>query len=382
MFGIGKIDLRAIARSVSEPVNIRQTERGITLQAAGTGKLLLPPVQITMAARWEGFDVIGSGRFDLSIRRPAILAATVPNFYRYDSILADWVSSATEVFYAEDEFRAHFQKWRGAFQLGLKMTKVGQVQPIVTAIHYGYHAIGDFLDYLVKFQLSQFLSVSASFLRTVRINGSRFPIPKGFDPNLIVNPRAFEVTGDNQDKPLTISGSEFVLASPVVSAVHHIHFDYKVPIDSNNEHIPQIETVPSVFFRNQESTNLKFLHSKTYISIDRTTTRCLEIPYLSDLMLDVMVFGDTSADANTAANAIASKIAQTGGFWNPGFNHDCIVQLVKSIVPSPGGGSVSSNPTSGMLFSSTLKLKLANLPHGVFFTDAARIESINPEYIF
>jgi hypothetical protein len=382
VFGIGKIDLSAVARNVLTSTNIRQTGRGVMLQAAGTGKLLLPPVQITMAAKWEGFDILGSGDFRVSIRRPNANPTDPPRFYAYDVGTGGWVISLTEVFYPEAAFRSQLRHWSGAFQLGLEITAVGSYLPIVTAVHYGYHAIGDFLDYLVKFQLSQFLSVSASFLRTVRINGSRFPIPKGFDPNLIVNPRAFEVTGDDQDKPLTISGSEFVLASPVVSAVHHIHFDYKVPIDSNNEHIPQIETVPSVFFRNQESTNLKFLHSKTYISIDQTTTRCLEIPYLSDLMLDVMVFGDTSADANAAANAIASKIAQTGGFWNPGFNHDCIVQLAKPIVPSPGGGSVSSNPTSGMLFSSTLKLKLANLPHGVFFTDAARIESLNPEYIF
>lgn len=382
MFGIGKIDLRAIARSVSEPVNIHQQPDGVTLQASGTGKLLLPPVRVTMAVKWEGFDVIGSGNFSLSIRRPQANPADPQRFYSYDIPTQSWMPSPTEVFYPEADFRVYLQKWSGAFQLGLTMTAVGRYPAIVTAIHYGYHTIGDFLDYLVKFQLSQFLSVAPNLLRTVRINGRNFPIPKGFDPAAIVNPRAYEVTGDNTDKPLAIVGNEFVLATPVNNATHHIHFDYRVPIDTNNEHIPQIETVPSVFFRNQESTNLRFLYSKTFISIDTTTTRCLEIPYLSDLTLDALVFGDTSADANAVANAIASKIARSGGFWNPGFNYDCIVQLIKPIVPSPSGGSVSSNPTSGMLFSSTLKLKLANLPHGSFFSDSERIESITPEYIF
>jgi hypothetical protein len=382
VFGIGKIDLRAIARSVSEPVNITQTDQGLTLKTPGVGKLLLPPVQITMAVRWEGFDVIGSGSFDLSIRRPSSNPTAPPSFYNYSVGSGEWEPSVVEVFYAEADFRVHFQKWRGAFQLGLKMTKVGQVPAIVTAIHYGYHTIGDFLDYLVKFQLSQFLSTPASFLRTIRINGSRFPIPKGFDPVKIINPRAYEVGGDSQDKSLAISGNEFTLTAPVTNVVHHVYFDYQVPIDSNNEHTPQIETVPSVFFRNQTSANLRFLNSKTYISIDRTTTRCLQIPYLSDLILDVLVFGDTNADANAAANAIATKIAQTGGFWNPGFNYDTIVQLINPVMPTPSGGSVSSNPASGLLFSNTLKLKLANLPHGVFFTDAERIESINPEYSF
>jgi hypothetical protein len=382
MFGIGKIDLSRDGRSIIAPVNIIQTDQGITLKSPGVGRLLLPPVQITMAVRWEGLDVIGSGDFELSIRRPAILAATPPAFYRYDLAIADWVSSPTEVFYPEADFRLHFQKWRGAFQLGLKLTKAGQAPAIVTAIHYGYHTIGDFLDYLVKFQLSQFLSTPASFLRTVRVNGSRFPIPKGFDPAKITDPRAYEVGGDQRDKPLTIDAGEFVLTAAATNAVHHVYFDYQVPIDSNNEHIPQIETVPSVFFRNQVSNNLRFLNSKTYLSIDQTTTRCLQIPYLSDLTLDVLVFGDTNADGNAVANAIATKIAQTGGFWNPGFNYDIIVQLINPIMPSSSGGSVSSNPASGLLFSNTLKLKLANLPHGVFFTDAERIESINPEYSF
>lgn len=384
MFGIGKIDFRPVARVTVESTNIQQEDDGIALAsaAAGVGRALLAPVAIAMVVKWEGLDVIGCGRFDLSIRRPAILPNTPPAFYRYDTGIAGWVSSLTEVFYPEATFRLYLPQWRGAFQLNLQITAVGDYPAKVTAIHYGYHTIGDFLDYTIKYQLSQFLSVPVNFLRTIRVNGREFPIPKGFDPNLITNPRAFQVGIESNDSPLIISSNNFVLPAAVVNAVHHIYFDYSVPIDSNNEHIPQIETVPSAFFRGRESTNLKFLNSKTAISIDTQTTRILQIPYLSDLRLDVLVFGDTNADANAVANAMATKIAQTGGFWNPGFNYDCIVQLVKPVVPSPYGGSASSNPNSGLLFSNTLKLKLANMPHGVFFTDTERIERVDPDYIF
>jgi hypothetical protein len=381
MFGIGKIDLSGVARNAFETVNTIQEEDwvGIKDPSVPNGQLLLSPIQIPMAVQWEGFDIIGSGVFEVSIRRPALNG--IPADRRsYDPIARTWIASTVEVFYPEAKFRDYFRSWTGAFQLGLRMTSIGAYPATVKAIHYGYHTIGEFFDYLIKFQLSQFLSVSASILRTVRINGSRFPIPKGFDPIAISNPRAYEVAGGNADKPLTISGGEFVLSAPAIDAVHHIYFEYSVPIDSNNEHIPQIENAPSIFFRNQKNGGLKFLNSMTYISIDRTTTRCLVIPYLHDLILDAIVFGDTSADANAVANKISAKIAETGGFWNPGFNHDCIVQLISPVVPSPSGGSVSSNPVGGMLFSNTLKLKLANLPYGAFYTDTARIEELNSTY--
>lgn len=312
----------------------------------------------------------------ISIRRPS----STPQYYAYDPVLG-WIESSTEVLYREADFRTWFKQWSGAFQLGIELTPTNNRSPEIREVRYGYHTIGDYTDYTVKYQLSQFLSVPASFVRTARINGSSFPIPKGFDPTLIIDPGAYETAGNNVDKPLAISGTNFTLIAPQTNAVHQVHFDYPVPIDTQNEYIPQIESVPAVFFRNLTTDNLRFLNTRVSISIDEQTTRIVQIPYLSDLKLDVLVFGDTAADANAISEAIARKIASTGGFWNPGFNCECLVQLMSAIVPSPGGGSVSTNPVSGMLFSNTLKLKLGNIPHGAFFTEQPRIESINLEYI-
>lgn len=369
MFAIGSIDL-TYPENILELVNIRSTDTGAILGTPAVGRFRLPPVNITLAIKWEGFDIFGTGLFGISIRR-----LNPTQYYAHDPVLG-WIESVTEVFYSEADFRAYFREWSGAFQLGIQLTPTRNISPQIREVRYGYHTIGDYADYTVKYQLSQFLSVPASFVRTVRINGSSFPIPKGFDPALIVNAGAYETTGQNIDKPLTIVGIDFLLATPQVNAVHQVHFDYLVPIDTQNEYIPQIESVPAVFFRNLSADNLRFLNTRTSISIDEATTRIVRIPYLSDLKLDVLVFGDTAADANAISQAFTRKIAATGGFWNPGFNCDCLVQLMSSVVPSPGGGSVSTNPVSGMLFSNTIKLKLISVPHGTFYTEQPRIVEV------
>lgn len=382
MFAIGNIDLTH-PRNILERVNIRSTETGVILdRAASLGRFTLPLVNITLAIRWEGFDLIGSDTENATIAIRSFTDELIPQYFAYDPVLG-WVESNTEAFYPEADFRIWFKQWSGAFQLslGLNPPTANGSTPRIQAVRYGYHTIGDYTDYTVKYQLSQFLSVPASFVRTVRINGDSFPIPKGFDPTLIINPGAYEVTGRNIDKPLAIANgatgineiASFTLISPQINAVHQIHFDYPVPIDTQNEYIPQIESVPAVFFRNLSTDNLRFLNTRVSISIDEQTTRIVQIPYLSDLKLDVLVFGDTAADANAISEAMTRKIAATGGFWNPGFNCDCLVQLMSAIVLSPSGGSVSANPVSGMLFSNTLRLKLIGIPHGAFYTEQQRI---------
>lgn len=375
MFAIGSIDLTNPRNLVGSDNLIVTRDRGVIQVSAGVSTCLLVPVAIPLAIKWLGFDIIGTDSCYISIRQPG-----TTGFFAYHPI-DGWIASPIEVFYPENAFRLYFQQWSGGFQLGLKIETIGGNDRLcVRAIDYGFETIGDITDYTLKYQLTQFLSVPASFVRTVKVNGTNFPIPKGFDPTLITAAGAYQISGQPIDKPLTINGENFTLPAAVNNVTHQVHFNYPVSIDTQNEHIPQIETVPCAFFRNIESRNLRFLNTKTAISIDENTTRILEIPYLTDLTLDIMVFGDTAADANAISNAMASKIASTGGFWNPGFNCDCLVQLMAPITLSPGGGSVSTNPFSGMLFSNTLKLKLANIPHGTFTTDLPRTNSFDPRY--
>lgn len=380
MFGIGRIDFDLNTPNIVDSEGIWRSSNGLTLKSGSPGTVILRPIVMTMAIKWEGLDVLGSGTFELCMYRPNPLPGGAPIPQSYNLLDQAWELSTTPVFYSQSVFRGLFSKWGGSFQLGLRITRSGTVPAAVRQINYGFHTVGDLIDYTIKYQLSQFLSVPADFLRTIKVNGRSFPIPKGFNPALILNPGAYEVLGSGVDKPLTINGENFELADPVVNLAHHVHFQYKVPIDSNNEHIPQIERVPSAFFRKQESSNLRFLNYSASISLTDTLVRTIQIPYTSDVLLDILVFGDTNADANSVASAISTKIARTGGFWNPGFNTDCLVQLLKSITLH-SGNSVG-DPASGMLFSNTLKLKLANMPHGVFHTDHERITGFNPEYNF
>ena len=126
MFAIGKIDLTKQAQTVVSDRDVKITSEGITTSSSRPGRVLLLPVNITMAVEWAGFDVIGNGEFEVSIRRPSIDVLAPPRFYFFDSILGTWISSPIAKFYSEADFRIYFKAWTGAFQLELKITKAGR----------------------------------------------------------------------------------------------------------------------------------------------------------------------------------------------------------------------------------------------------------------